>query len=151
MIALFGILFTAALGSGATRELPDSVLPGQSFIVAITLDPPPGTSVAAAEDAPPVGWAVSNISNSGTFDAQTGKVKWGLFFAPSIPTALSYQVTASGQASPCFSGTISYDGVGSAITGDACLVSAPAVSAWCALELSLLLAIAGTILLRSRI
>ena len=149
-IALFGFLSSAAFGSGASRDLPDSIVPGTSITVTILLDPPPGTSVAAAEDSPPPGWTVSNISNSGSLDAQTGKVKWGLFFAPSIPTTISYEVTTSAQASPCFTGMISFDGAGSAITGDACAVSIPTISTWGAAALSLMLLIGGQVIKRSR-
>ena len=150
-IVVFGCLTSAAFGSGATRELPDSIVPGASFTVTITIDPPPGTSVAAAEDTPPGGWSVSNISSGGTFDQQTGKVKWGLFFAPSIPPTLSYQVTASAPASPCFAGMISFDGAGSSITGDACTISVPTISTWSAVALSLMLLIGGTVIKRNRL
>lgn len=145
LIAVFGFLSTAAFGSGASRDLPDSALPGASFTVTITLDTPPVTSVAAAEDAPPSGWIVSNISNSGTFDAQTGKVKWGLFFAPSIPLTLSYDVTSTGQSTTCFSGTVSFDGAGSGITGDSCMNVIPAASTWGVLALVISLLTAGSI------
>jgi|CXWL01.1.fsa_nt_gi hypothetical protein len=144
-VAVLGFLSSAAFGSGATRNLPDSIVPGASFTVTITLDTPPGTSVAAAEDAPPAGWTVSNISNSGTLDLQTGKVKWGLFFAPSIPTTLSYDVTATASSSRCFSGTVSFDGAGSGITGDSCLNVIPASSTWGVLALIISLLTAGTI------
>jgi hypothetical protein len=141
-LGLFGILASVALGSGAIRDLPNSILPGATVTVTITLDPPPGTSVAAAEDQPPTGWTVSNISDSGTFDQSAGKVKWGLFFAPSIPSVLTYDVTV-GSWSPCFAGSVSYDGVGTAIGGEACAAVVPTVSTWGAATLLLLLLICG--------
>lgn len=144
----FCAVSSAAHAASAVRALPDSVLPGASFTVTITLDPPPGASVVAVEDAPPSGWAVSTISNSGTFDMQTGKVKWGLFFAPSIPAALTYDVTATAQASSCFAGLASYDGVDTPITGDLCTITIPTISTWGGVALVLSLLIAGTALQR---
>jgi len=134
-----------AVGAGATRALPDLVPVGGTFPVTITLDPPPGTLIAAAEDAPPSGWTVSNISDSGSFDSPSGKVKWGLFIAPSIPATLTYDVTRQASpAPPCFSGTAAYDGGEFPIAGDACMVAVPAVSAWGLLVLSLSLVTVGT-------
>ena len=147
-LLIAAVLVTApALGAGAARDLPDNTLPGQPFTVTITLDVPPGTSVAAAEDAPPPGWNVSNISNGGSFDVQTGKVKWGLFFAPSIPNSLTYTVVA-GSSSPCFSGTVTYDQGDFPIGGDACTVTIPALSTWGGLILILSMLTAGTVLVR---
>ncbi len=143
-----GVLSSTAFGVGATRELPNSALPGATITVTISIDTPTGTSVVAAEDAPPAGWSVSNISNSGVYDQQTGKVKWGLFFAPSIPASLSYQVTTTAQASPCFTGLISFDGLGSPISGDSCTVSIPAISTWGMVVLSILLLNLGTAIQR---
>lgn len=144
-LGVFGFLASAALGSGATRDLPSSILPGASVTVTIALDVPPGTSVVAAEDQPPAGWTVANIGNGGTFDQSSGKVKWGLFFAPSIPAVLTYDVTA-GTSSPCFSGTVSFDGVGSSIGGETCATVVPAASTWGIAVLSLATLICGTLL-----
>ena len=149
-VAVMALFTPPALASGALRDLPDSSVPGVLFAVTIALDPPPGTSVAAAEDAPPSGWTVSNISNGGTLDVQSGKVKWGLFFAPSIPATLTYNVTPVGQSSICFGGTVSFDGAGAAITGDACINSIPTVSTWSAVALSLMLLIGGSVIKRTR-
>jgi len=144
------LLAGPASGIAAVRALPDNALPGSVITVTITLNIPPNATVAAAEDAPPYGWAVSNISNGGSFDSPTRKVKWGLFFAPSIPATLSYDVTATGSNRNCFEGQVSYDSGGSLIGGDACVVAIPAVSAWGAVALTLLLLTAGTILTRGR-
>jgi len=43
------------------------------------------------EDALPLGWSVSNLSDGGTFDTVTSKVKWGLFFDDS-PRALTCSI-----------------------------------------------------------
>ena len=139
-----------ALAQSATRGLPDSFRPGEPFSVAITLVVPPGTTGAGAEDRPPIDWVVSNISNSGTLDTQSMKVKWGPFFAPSIPTMLSYEVTppSSATGEQCFVGTVSFDGLDQPITGDLCVVQEiPAVTTWGMVVLGLLTAAAATVVL----
>jgi hypothetical protein len=144
-IVVLCCLPSAAQGAGASRELLDSSLPGAAFTVTITLDLPPGVSVVAAEDAPPSGWTASSISDSGTFDIQTGKVKWGLFFTPSIPTSLTYDVTPTASPSRCFSGTVSFDGIGSAISGELCMNVVPAASTWGVLVMGISLLAGGAI------
>ena len=91
--------------------------------VEIVLTPPPATTVVAVEDVPPDGWAVDNISQGGIFDSVNGKVKWGPFFAPAIPAAVSYDVTPTNDTTglACFYGTISVDGVNEQVCGDACI------------------------------
>ena len=148
-VTLFAAFSSSALGSGAVRELPNSILPGDPVTVSIALDVPPGTTVVAAEDQPPSGWIISNISNGGAYDQSTGKVKWGLFFAPSIPATLFYQAT-SAPGPACFAGLVSYDGLDAAITGDQCSVAVPAVSAWGVLCLGLVMAVAGTVFLQRK-
>lgn len=136
------------MGQSASRELPESfVPPGSTMPVAITVSLPGGTLVFGAEDRPPSGWSVANISHSGTLDAQSGKVKWGPFFAPSIPTSLSYDVLPppAAHVANCFSGTASFDGLDQAISGDLCIQAIPAASFWTLLCLGQLLAIAATI------
>lgn len=152
LIYIVMLLSAGAATTPATatqRELPDTALPGESIMVQISLSVPPGTTVVAAEDQPPPGWTVSNISNGGSFDPATKKVKWGLFFAPSIPGTLTYQTTV-GSGSGCFVGLVSYDGVDTPITGESCTVSIPAVSTWGAIVLSLALLVCGTAVRRSR-
>jgi hypothetical protein len=107
----------------ATRALPDDYTPGATFAVSIAVNPPAGTAVAGFEERSPLGWAVSNISHSGTFDAQSQKVKWGPFFSTSIPSSLTYDVKPSGGASgeQCFTGTASFDGLDQPIGGEQCL------------------------------
>lgn len=140
-----------AHGASAARDLPGAVLPGSTITVTIQLTPPPGAAIAAAEDAPPVGWTVSNISNSGAFDALSGKVKWGLYFAPAIPAAITYDVAIPATPGPgCFVGTATFDGGSFPITGDGCAPGVPTVGGWSAIIMTLLLLAAGGVCLQRR-
>lgn len=144
----FSLAHGETLAQSATRELPESfVPPGASMPVSITFSVPGGTVAVGVEDRPPAGWPVSNISHSGSLDAQSGKVKWGPFFAPAVPAVVSYDVVpASGSGSSnCFVGTASFDGLNEPITGDACILAIPAASFWTLCCLGVLLAIAATL------
>ncbi len=98
---------------------------------------------------PPTNWTVSNISHSGTWDAQSEKVKWGPFFNPSIPSTVSYDVMPLGVGSVrCFDGTISFDAVDETIGGDLCVGGPiPAISQWGLVCMTLLLLTAAGVLL----
>jgi hypothetical protein len=138
-------------GAGAARDLPEAVQPGSTITVTIQLTPPPGAAVAAAEDAPPVGWNVSNISNNGAFDSISGKVKWGLFFDPSIPTSLTYDLSIPlFPGAGCFVGTVTFDGGSFPVIGDICAVGVPATTAWSVTVLTLLILTAGCVTLQRR-
>jgi hypothetical protein len=103
------------------------------------------------EEKPPTGWTVSNISNSGAWDAQTRKVKWGPFF--SIPASVAYDITSPVGASGrfCFSGKVVFDGLEQLIDGDDCLaVTVPALSAWGMMALAMLILAAGTVRAKQR-
>lgn len=140
-----------AFGAGAVRDLPGAVYPGSTITVTIQLTPPTGAAIAAAEDAPPVGWTVSNISDGGAFDVPTGKVKWGLFFAPSIPASLTYDVLIPlSPGAGCFVGTVTFDGGSFPVSGEVCTVGVPAATAWGVTVLALLILVAGDLMLRSR-
>ena len=96
--------------------------PAQALMVSISVVPQNGSVAYAIEDAPPVGWTVSNINEGGIFDADTGKVKWGVFF-DQCPLYFSYTVTPPGETSGAhtFAGTLSVDGANSTITGQTSL------------------------------
>ncbi len=70
------------------------------------------------EDAPPVGWTVGVIGNSGSFDPPNGKVKFGPFFDATART-LTYEVTPPANTTGIltFVGTASVDGFNSLIGG----------------------------------
>ncbi|MCH7597198.1 MAG: hypothetical protein IID35_11670, partial [Planctomycetes bacterium] len=102
---------SVSAAQSAVRDLPDTYEPGgPPVVVGITIVSPGSVAAVGVEDQPPLNWAVSSISHSGFFDAQSRKVKWGPFFAPSIPATISYELappqTLSGL---CFSGTVSFD------------------------------------------
>jgi hypothetical protein len=143
-----------ASAQGATRELPGEYGPGVTLSVSIAIDPPPNPVNAGVEDAPPVGWSVSSISNGGTWDAQSEKVKWGLFWEGSIPATVTYDVTppTTITAQPCFEGTVFFGSTGvTPIAGDECItVVVPTISQWGFVAMILLVLAAGTIVLKGR-
>ncbi len=144
---------STAAGQSAVRDLPPVYGGGvTSFSVSIAINPPPGVAVVGLEDKPPAGWPVSNISNGGALDTQSGKVKWGPFFG-TIPASVSYELEVPGSASgpACFVGAVSFDGLDQPIGGDACVYGPiPAASEWGLLVLGLSILIGGTILLQGR-
>ncbi len=110
----------------ATRVSSDvamSYCPGVTKTIHIVLTPPVGASAVALDDTPPTGWVVGHISDGGTFDAVNGKVKWEPFYPPSIPQAVSYDVTppADEDGLKCFTGTVSVEGLNQPICGKECL------------------------------
>jgi hypothetical protein len=109
---------TPASVPSATRSLPPSYSAGSPANVAITASPVAGTSAYAVEEAPPVGWTVSNIDNSGVWDSVNGKVKWGPFF-DNTPRTLGYRATppAGTTGAQNFAGTASFDGTGVPVGG----------------------------------
>ncbi len=95
--------------------------PSQPKTVRIFLDPPTGTTAIAVEDSPPSGWAVTEISEGGSFDATNGKVKWGPFFAP-FPQQVWYVIVPdSDVGAACFQGVVSVDGINQSVCGDGCV------------------------------
>ena len=153
MVLFCGLAVGAAVPRAAAdpiRDLPGGYyVPGVAFTVTITLDTPPGTVVAGLEDGPPDGWPVCNISHSGTLDTNTGKVKWGPFFDPSIPASVTYDVRPLGGGPACFSGMASFDTQNESIGGDLCMPGGvPAVSTWGLVILTMLISAAGTHRLR---
>lgn len=137
----------------AVRDLSDFAGAGSTFSVTITLDLSGNPGVVGMEDAPPVGWATSAISDGGSFDVSAGKVKWGPYLDPSIPAQLTYDVTAPDPltGSTCFAGAGSFDGQDVPITGDACVNGVvPATSTWGLVVMWLMVAVAGSVLCRFR-
>jgi uncharacterized delta-60 repeat protein len=87
--------------------------------IRLVAQPPAAIAVYALQDQPPAGWAVTNISHGGIFDALTGKVKFGPFF-DSDPRTLTYDALPPlGYVGiGLFTGTASADGINSPIIGD---------------------------------
>ncbi len=81
----------AFAASSAVRSFGTSYyIPFEPVTVTVQVTPDPAVQVWAAEDAPPAGWTVTNISHNGVWDAATGKVKWGVFYNRSA-TTLTYR------------------------------------------------------------
>lgn len=118
----------------AERDLPANYEPGVSFTVSIVIDSQDSTTVIL-EDTPPTGWIqIDNISDGGSYDSVTHEVKFGPFLAPSIPTAVTYDITPPGGATgeQCFAGTVSFDGApGQAIGGEDCVLPLDTPQACC--------------------
>lgn len=106
-------------GPAVSSFSPEAYTVGQPMTVTLEITPEATVSVYAVEDAIPSGWAVTEISDSGSFDAVNGKVKWGPFFDHTART-LTYKVTpptgTTGQKT--FTGTASFDGTDTAVIGD---------------------------------
>jgi len=134
------------------RDLPTTYDAGATFTVTITLNTPGGVTVVGVQDRPPTGWTVSNISDSGSFDAQNVLVKWGPFFAPSVPSSIHYDVTPGGASGGnCFVGTVSFDGQDHAIGGDQCVAGpVPAMGVPDQAALAIVIVVAGVMLIRTR-
>jgi hypothetical protein len=143
----------SAFAQSATRDLSGYSDPGVTFTVSITIDTPPGTFAVGLEESPPPGWSVSNMSNGGTWDTQSEKVKWGPFSNPSIPALVTYDVTQPGgqTGERCFAGTVSFDGSDQPIEGDQCVgVAIPTLPKWGVVVMTLLVLMAGVLLLARR-
>ncbi len=114
------------LGAFVERDLPSAYVPGQGFVVALKAEPPASGMAYAVEDQPPKGWAVSEPSDGGAFDAVNGKVKFGPY-TDGAARALTYRVTPPTGASGVyeFTGIGSLDGKAYPIRGDR-LISASA-------------------------
>lgn len=97
---------------------PPVFVPGESLSVGISVLPSPGVSAYAVRERMPAGWRVTYMSDDGTFDQQSGILKWGPFFDNQV-RQLSYLVT-SPEDSPdtiLFDGAASFDGVSIKTTG----------------------------------
>ena len=156
VLGLIGIIGWASATSsvwaqGATRDLSEYTAFEVTFTVTIVLDPG-DAQLAGVEEAPPVGWTVSNISDSGTWDMETEKVKWGPFFG-SIPPEVTYDVTplGEGMGEHCFAGTVTFDTLNDTIGGDECIMLAvPTLSEWGTAAMVLLVLTAGTVVFGRR-
>ena len=152
MIGVIATTAVTALGQGATRDLSGFSGAGNTFVVSLAIDVPAGVNVVGVEDAPPAGWVASAISNGGSWDSGTEKVKW-VFLAQPFPTTLTYDVAppAGAQGHLCFAGTISFDGPSVPIEGDGCLaVGIPAVSGIGLAVFAAVLLVAGCVMVVRR-
>ena len=112
---------TMALGS-ATLRLPRGVSTKRAVSLRDVRFPvdilaPEGASVMAAEVFIPQGWEVDAISGDGSWDPVNRKVKWGPYFSDVSRTLtfvarpeLSKRASTWKSGSPCFYGSVSFDG-----------------------------------------
>ncbi|MFZ2633299.1 MAG: hypothetical protein WAX48_17095, partial [Desulfosalsimonadaceae bacterium] len=107
-----------APSSTAICDMPPFYTAGEVFAVTIIVTPASEVSVYAIEDLVPADWTVSNISDSGSFDAMSHKVKFGPFMDHSSRN-LTYDITppVCASGSYAFSGVASFDGNNVAISG----------------------------------
>jgi len=143
----------SAYGADTVRDLKNFSGPGITFTISISIQPPKGTAVVALEEIPPVDWIVLNISDSGIWDLQNEKIKWGLFFDPSIPSIVSYDVTPLTEfnGEQCFNGFASFDGADQDIGGDRCIIAAiPTLSEWGVLISALFIVAFGIVFIQHR-
>lgn len=95
------------------RTLTGCYTPGYATPVTLTVTPGATARVYTVEETVPPGWTVlpTDISNSGIFDANTGKVRWGPFF-DSLARTFTYKVTATATSSgvQLFSGVLTFEG-----------------------------------------
>jgi uncharacterized repeat protein (TIGR01451 family) len=108
----------AAAGTATSSFSTAVYSPGAGVRVSIVVMPDSAITVYAIEDQPPTGWTVSAIDNSGGFDSNNRKVKWGPFF-DNLTRTLSYTATPpAGESGPkSFAGVASFDGVSAPIVG----------------------------------
>jgi hypothetical protein len=107
--ALAGV--SASGTGGAERRTPGVWKPGRSGKVEIRVTPPVGAAAVAVEEAVPAGWQVSRISDGGVFDAESRRVRWGLFFGDDT-RRLTYELTppAGAASAERLKGVASFDG-----------------------------------------
>ncbi len=108
----------SGFGTAISSFSPAAYTPGNGVLVNIVVTPGSATQVYAVEDSPPVGWVLTNINNSGSYDGNAKKVKWGPFFDNTVRT-LAYIATPPDReiGAKTFTGVASFDGKSVAIGG----------------------------------
>ena len=94
----------------AKRTLPAAWTDGQAFVVTIEVVPEAGTFAYGLVESVPTGSAVTEVSDGGTFDTETGEVRW-LFF-DGEPRKLSYALDPAAWkgTNATFRGTVDFTG-----------------------------------------
>ncbi|MBU6399650.1 MAG: hypothetical protein KGS61_04980, partial [Verrucomicrobia bacterium] len=112
-------LATSTAQGQAVAALAAQYQPGQPLPVSINVTPDPDIAAYAVEDQLPAGWQATSISSGGTYDAISGKVKWGPYFDSTARTLIYQANPASGAVGPAeFTGVASFDGANVAIGGE---------------------------------
>ncbi|HEX3798736.1 MAG TPA: redoxin family protein [Verrucomicrobiae bacterium] len=118
------------VGSGtAIRSMPPSFTSGTAFTVSIAVTPDMSIHSNTVQDLPPADWAVSNISDGGTYDSTSGMIHWGPFTGSTSRT-LTYEVTPMPTLGPAasFSGSAMFDTLTVPITGQTSIVPGSPIS-----------------------
>lgn len=120
---LMGLQNLRTPGSASQTNLvasvqPSRFVPGDPITVRISIQPRANVSAFAIEDGIPEGWSVANVTDDGTFDASSRKLRWGPFL-DAQPRIVSYQVTPNqnSDADTRFVGEVSIDGASIVIPG----------------------------------
>jgi hypothetical protein len=93
-----GVLDSALTSGYAYSSIaPSTYTPGEPMDVTLAISPPIATQAYAVEETPPEGWTVSDISDDGTFSAQSNQIRWGIFF-DDVPRDLTYRITPPAAA-----------------------------------------------------
>ncbi len=105
------------------RDLPPAYLPGVSLDVTLDATPTKTTSTWAVEETVPAGWLVTTSSDSATFDAAKGLLRFGPFMDANV-RKLTYSVTPAADAvgDRKFTGICSLDGKTLAVIGDSTII-----------------------------
>ena len=106
---------TAPTGKGCWRLLPHKLAVGAAATVTLIVNPGATDFAYAVEETPPPGWSVGVVTGGGAYDANTGRIRWGLFQDQTSRT-LTYELTPTGALAP-FAGVVSYDGTNLPIGG----------------------------------
>jgi hypothetical protein len=98
--------------------MPATFVPDAPFAVTNNVTVAVGISAYAVEDTLPAGWSVTNISDGGVFDSNSGVVLWGPF-SDGISRALSYTTVPPSNANVVVTleGEGDFDGTSASITG----------------------------------
>lgn len=116
-----GVLVRMNVPEGGKSRIESSSAGAQKVTVEIV--PPEKTLIYGAEELIPTGWDVSEVSDGGTFDPGSRRIRW-LFF-DGVARAIGYKITRSGAVQAgVVRGVINFDGEWEAeITGDRTVVA----------------------------
>ncbi len=108
------------IGSAVSDFGDNTYRKGRALDVVVTVTPDAGTESFLIVETLPDGWAVSEISDNGRWDAESRMIKWGPFFDDE-ERVLSYQATPvliTGDQEATFLGKASFNGVSILIGGE---------------------------------
>ncbi len=108
LLVIAGVLCCAmqSFAAGALTVTSAIAAQGGGYQVTLTTAVTQPVLVYTVQDQPPTGWVVSNISDSGIYDAVNGKVKW--VFLDGVNRVLTYTATPPSAGAGWFTFTGSY-------------------------------------------